>query len=391
MSGANFKIKNFQSIVDANIRVEGFTILIGESSQGKSACLRAINAACNNKFKQGFLRYGADMIEIGISYDGNPNTLVVRKTKTGSPEYELGNLVFQKLNRTVPPEIDEFNNFGSIDAYEQKYPLNFFTQFSKPLLLEFSQKRILEILSSSKAFDDMNEAVSKLNKKKDQNTGAFKQLSQMVSENKAQLSKYAAVEEQMHDSVENLNTCMKQLQECENQAESCDKLLEHINAYEKEKTRSEMIESFISDCDKFEQYREDISQLTLLEHLVTEQGEIKKRIKTVSDEIGLCETYIAKENELNKLRVDSIIELENLMNESKAEQKKIREIQSVYSELEKCMDMKKQVSDIDSDIRKLDYVLELMDSYRQDYKTAKSIQSMIENKICPVCGNKITV
>jgi len=391
MSGANFKIKNFQSIIDASIRVEGFTILVGESSQGKSACLRAINAACNNKFKQGFLRYGADMIEIGISYDDNPNMLVVRKTKTGSPEYELGELVFQKLNRTVPPEVETFNNFGSIDAYEQKYPLNFFTQFSKPLLLEFSQKRILEILSSSKAFDDMNEAVSKLNKKKDQNTGAFKQLSQMVSENKAQLSKYAAVEAQMHDDIENLNTCIEQLRECENQIESCDKLLEHINSYNSEKARSEMIESFISDCDAFESCRDDIANLTLLEHLITEQGEIEKCKKIVSGEIESCETYIAKENELNELRVDSIIELENLIAESRAEQKKIREIQSVYSELERCMDLKKQVSDIDSDIRKLDYIAELMDSYRQDYKTVKSIQSMIENKICPVCGNKITV
>ena len=111
---AHLNIKNFQSIQQASIIVDGFTILVGESSQGKSACLRAINAACNNKFKQGFLRYGADTMEIGVSYDDNPNVLVVRKTKKESPSYELGDLVFQKLNRTLPQEIEDFNNYGSI-------------------------------------------------------------------------------------------------------------------------------------------------------------------------------------------------------------------------------------------------------------------------------------
>ena len=391
MSGASFNIKNFQSIIDANIRVEGFTILVGESSQGKSACLRAINAACNNKFKQGFLRYGADTIEIGISYDDSPDTLAVRKTKAGSPEYELGELVFQKLNRTVPTEVETFNNFGSIDSYEQKYPLNFFTQFSKPLLLEFSQKRILEILSSSKAFDDMNEAVSKLNKKKEQNNGAFKQLSQMVSDNKAQLSKYVESEALIHDDIENLNVYIEKLQEREKQLESCDMLADHIDIHNKQKTRSRMIESFLEVYDKLKLADKEETRLDELEKMFSEYSACEKHSETVSEQVSLSASYIAKASELRTLRIDSLNELESLMSESKEAQRHIKECFNVCKELEKCVDMNKKLLSIDSECRKLDYIAELMDTYRRTHKNCKEIQSMIDNHICPVCGNKITV
>lgn len=389
MSGANFKIKNFQSIVDASIRVEGFTILVGESSQGKSACLRAINAACNNKFKQGFLRYGADTIEIGISYDDNANMLVVRKIKTASPEYELGDLVFQKLNRTVPPEIDEFNNFGSIDSYEQKYPLNFFSQFSKPLLLEFSQKRILEILSSSKAFDDMNDAVSKLNKKKEQNNGAFKQLSQMIGDNKSQLSKYVEAESLIHDDIERLKALQDELSECDKLLESIDQLSECIILQEKGEKRLELLESFIRSYEALEHENEELSKLENLDSLLTEQSKADKHIESLSTAIKLCEEYIVKQEELNALRIDSLEELSRLIDESKSTQKKLQECHSICKELEKCVDMKKEIVDIDSQVQRLDYLAELMDTYRRVHKNCKEIQSMIDNHICPVCGNKI--
>ena len=128
---ANIKIKNFQSIQSADIVVDGFTILVGESSQGKSACLRAVNAACNNKFRQNYLRYGAEEMSVTIGYD-NEGDFQATKVGDKSPTYRYNEQRYEKLNRTVPEEIQTFNNFGVIDYYEQKYPLNFFSQFSKP-------------------------------------------------------------------------------------------------------------------------------------------------------------------------------------------------------------------------------------------------------------------
>ena len=49
---ANIKVRNFQSISDADITVDGFTILVGESSQGKSACMHVEFEGLKAHFRQ---------------------------------------------------------------------------------------------------------------------------------------------------------------------------------------------------------------------------------------------------------------------------------------------------------------------------------------------------
>ena len=385
----NIKVKNFQSISDADITVDGFTILVGESSQGKSACLRAVNAACNNKFKQGFLKYGTDSMTIGITYSDEPYSLVVRKTKKESPEYELGELVFQKLNRTVPPEIEAFNNFGSIDSYEQKYPLNFFTQFSKPLLLEFSQKRILEILSSSKAFDDMNEANSKLNKKKEQNNGAFKQVSSMINDNKKQLSEYNEQEQAIREDIKTLTDRFDALKKVEAEISTADELYMQTGTHAHVEERAERLKTVLALCHDISDLNGKADSLVRLQDSIAEQDRAEKATKAAQERLSLSERYISLSEQRKAVRDDLLGELENHIRESRDAHTRIKGLSSVLTLAEKAVEVRKSLNATDTNLNSLTRLSELMDTYRTVHKTVREKQAMVDNHICPVCGNKI--
>ena len=100
----------------------------------------------------------------------------------------LGSHETSKLNRAVPLEVETFNNFGQLKVGQENFSLNFYPQFQKPLLLEFSQKRVMELLSASKALDDMNTVHFALSKLREQNRGAFRTIDNILTSTKANLS-----------------------------------------------------------------------------------------------------------------------------------------------------------------------------------------------------------
>ena len=181
-------IKNFQAISSAKFRFEGFGLIVGQSSSGKSACMRAINAAAHNRFKNKQVKYGEEEAEILIRTEANEPVITAIRPRTGSIIYKRGNDKFTKVNRTIPLEIDSQLNLGVIDMDAKKHSLHFHMQFQKPLLLEYSNKKLLEILSASKAFDDLNVLKEFLTDKRSQLKGGFTAVSSIISENNVNIS-----------------------------------------------------------------------------------------------------------------------------------------------------------------------------------------------------------
>lgn len=386
---ANINIRNFQSIKEADINVEGLTILVGESSQGKSACLRAINAACNNKFKQNFLRYGADTIKVAISYDENPNQLIVSKTKKESPTYELGDLVFQKLNRTIPDEVNEFNNYGVIDYFEQKYPLNYFSQFSKPLLLEFSQKRILEILSSSKAYDDMNVASTNLNKHKEQNNGAFKQLSSMLSDNKNQLSELKKQKDSIEAGVMKMREYQSGIEKAEGEIGSLDELAGLYGEYlvsEKRLEKLNDIEKICAEYDEKEHLASGIDDLSALIDEYTRQKDRLLDLENRQKKIEICQTIQRK---IDDLKAGKVGELADALALYVSERERLKALTTRFDKLTLAMTIKSAIRDLESKQAKLNSLSELMSITKSVQEELRKKQYMVDNRICPVCGKPL--
>ena len=139
------KVNNYQSVRDADLQIKGLTILKGESNSGKSSIFKAFYSATHNRFRTGCVTFGEDACTVRIKYSDSPHILSVVRSQSGaSPKVRLGNkedgyLTFDKLNREVPKEVLQFNNFGKVDVSSaDSVPLNFVSQFTPPLLLQFS-------------------------------------------------------------------------------------------------------------------------------------------------------------------------------------------------------------------------------------------------------------
>lgn len=168
-----FQVENFQSLEKASITVKGLTLIIGQSNQGKSATLRALKAACTNKFKNGQVRQGEDHALVKIKVPDSQEVLQCLRPWNGSIKYKLGNQLFTKVGRTIPKQINDFLNLGTIDAGGEMYSLNFHDQFQPPLLLVYSQNKVMEILSASEALADLKEAKDAISLKRQENKGAI--------------------------------------------------------------------------------------------------------------------------------------------------------------------------------------------------------------------------
>jgi len=383
---ASIKIKNFQSIQSADIAVDGFTILVGESSQGKSACLRAVNAACNNKFRQNYLRYGAEEMSVTIGYDGEGD-FQATKVGSNSPTYRYNEQRYEKLNRTVPEEIQAFNNFGVVDYYEQKYPLNFFSQFSKPLLLEFSQKRILEILSSSKAYDDMNKASSNLNKHKEQNSGAFKQVSAMLDDNRARLSVLKAELEVVEPKALKLKEHMDNVDVLQQRVEKLHALEDELAAQETIKSEIKLREPIIESIETYRQLTNTRSKIdSLLGELAVDPA---KRMMALEERIGICERVFALQDEKAAVRTDLINALISDLDEHAAAKKRLIALIAILTKCEDVISKLREHAALESKNDKIAMLLVDIEAHKSSQQAVKEKERLINERICPVCGNKL--
>lgn len=84
----NVKVQNFQSIKQANIVIDGFTVVTGPNNSGKSALMRAIRGVFLNLGGTSFVRHGQAKAEVTLSFDGH--TICWEKGKGGA-QYVIDN------------------------------------------------------------------------------------------------------------------------------------------------------------------------------------------------------------------------------------------------------------------------------------------------------------
>lgn len=99
-------VKNFQSLTDASIDVEGLTVLVGPSDLGKSALVRAVSGALFNLPGDFFVRRGSSFAQVtleGVPTADPGKTLNVRWSKGASKnEFEVDGELFKKVGTDTP-------------------------------------------------------------------------------------------------------------------------------------------------------------------------------------------------------------------------------------------------------------------------------------------------
>jgi exonuclease SbcC len=118
------RVQNFQSIEDAELVIDGLTVLTGTNNAGKSAFFRAIRGAFTNARGYDFVRYGKPHCQVDITFDDN-RTLTWKKGK-GVNTYVVNGKEYPKVSHGVPPEAQIFGiesvTAGKTDLWPQIAP-----------------------------------------------------------------------------------------------------------------------------------------------------------------------------------------------------------------------------------------------------------------------------
>jgi len=165
------KASNFQSIVNLDLKIKGFTCILGDSDIGKTATIRAINSIINNDFNVNYKRIktrGSVDIYFGYVNSDNDYNKIHLSYKNSSVYYYLEDGTELKGKSLAAERIsDALSEFGfkqiDISAYKnwnselkkQTQRLNVTTQHDK---LYFSNERnatekILTLLFNSQGFN----------------------------------------------------------------------------------------------------------------------------------------------------------------------------------------------------------------------------------------------
>lgn len=101
------RVRNFQSIEDASIVIEGLTVLTGTNNSGKSAMFRAIRGAFSNARGTDFVRVGTTHCVVDLSFEDG-QTLTWKKGSGGINDYVVNKTEFKRVGAGVPAEAQVF-------------------------------------------------------------------------------------------------------------------------------------------------------------------------------------------------------------------------------------------------------------------------------------------
>jgi chromosome segregation ATPase len=162
MSLTRLTVTNFQSLKNVDLELGLFTVIVGPSSSGKSALIRAVKALASNVRGSGVITRGQKAMAITGRTETHTVTLE-RSDRTASYKItgEGGNLTFTKLAAGVPEQVTAALR---IEPVTEAGSVNFASQFDKPYLLDESGSTVARVLGELTNVNALFEAVRVANR-----------------------------------------------------------------------------------------------------------------------------------------------------------------------------------------------------------------------------------
>jgi hypothetical protein len=98
-------IQDFQSLREVTLTLEGLTTLVGPSDRGKSALVRALQAAFFNRPGEYFVRTGADTALVRVEWPGH---VVEWEKGSGVNRFVIDGVLYSKVGQNAPEAIRAF-------------------------------------------------------------------------------------------------------------------------------------------------------------------------------------------------------------------------------------------------------------------------------------------
>lgn len=126
------RIRNVQSIRDATLRVEGFTVVTGPNNCGKTASQRAVRGVFTNASPGPLVRHGENHLTVDLAFDDGRTVKWEKGEKVN--RYTVDGKVLSTVGRGVPPEVTALG-VGEIKAGSDRLWPQIAEQFGGVLFL----------------------------------------------------------------------------------------------------------------------------------------------------------------------------------------------------------------------------------------------------------------
>lgn len=163
-----FKVSNFQSLYDIELNLEKLTVIVGKSSSGKSAVIRALLTVCNNSRGTPYVSHGQahSTLELSLTDQSNKAHVVTLERGPTKGTYALvsGNEegeLHSKLGGTTPDAVR-----AVLGLPEGATDLQIGGQFDKPFLLDETGASVARTFGDLTNVSTLFEAARESNRRK---------------------------------------------------------------------------------------------------------------------------------------------------------------------------------------------------------------------------------
>lgn len=160
-------VQNFQSLKKVDLELGRFTVIVGPSSSGKSAFMRALRGLASNIRGSSVITTGEKTTSI-TAYTEKDVITLQRGATSGkyllTDRFTGEQQTFTKLAQKVPEKITQALGIQPVTTSESS--INFAGQFDKPYLLGEPASQVARVLGDLTNVSTLFEAVREANKKK---------------------------------------------------------------------------------------------------------------------------------------------------------------------------------------------------------------------------------
>ena len=413
------KIKNYQIIRDAKLEfVPGLNCIVGQSNNGKSAVLRAIETALFNIPRANHVTQGETVSAVGIQYRGN--TLIWRRdTKaTSQVSYKWNGQVLTKVGRGQPEFVSQALGIREMELDATMMRLNFQKQMAYPFLLDKTPSQLFKFIVQSAEEDNLMDVVDAM--KKDLNQIAFS----IKGNERAQeeVGKSFANEKQKYASLKEVVPVCDSILGSEPRIKSYLRMSEMSDSLKGNNDDIKTIKVSLSECKdtidyispRYESAMRNIATLERLTTLVNSLNSKKDSKEEVTNQIKSVESSLSKLEGLEEIKgiftafgerrelLDSMVYVVGRYNSTVSSLNTIKKTLEGISSREKFLEVLPQVLDY---LRKTEGLisiareLKLKEISKKDIlmqvslktEELKQLVRELEDKfpVCPYCGSSL--
>jgi hypothetical protein len=186
------EIVNFQSIKNISFDIDGFTTIVGRNFIGKSAVMRAINAALTNASGDDFINWGEKFCEVKLQTEGMD---LLWHKEEGNNFYVVNGKKYTKVGRSDPPSEISDAGFGVTMVGKEKLNLLYVEQFFPIFLLDKKDSKSIDLLTAAYGLDKVYKAIDLCSKDQRSNKDMLRIRKKDLDILKEEVKKYEGFDE----------------------------------------------------------------------------------------------------------------------------------------------------------------------------------------------------